>query len=382
MLTPIEKRRGEKRERILCALDFKPVDRVPKLGGAASPEFLKWLTGRGDYMDKPKEVYDLALRTLDCDLCMQYVLPHRLDRGIGPNAAVRTGPLMTAAHAMIGDFTRERGAFASPEDVRDFCLGLPEADKARDYVDKEAVGLAWRMLDLYGETIAPLVWLPGHLAGTVNWMWYTTFGYESYLMAHLAYPEAIGRLFAFAGEEGRLRNIAIAEAIRERDMLPLVYTGEDICGNSGPMCSPRLLREVYFPHLKRALAPLLERGIRVLWHSDGNITPILPDLIDCGIDCFQGFEEDKGMDLGALLSARAKGGGRIAIMGSLSVTSTFYMEAEAIRGDIRRMEAISAERGGGVIIAPSSTVMEDAPARNIRAYYLEELLRAGRDPEL
>lgn len=63
------------------------------------------------------------------------------------------------------------------------------------------------------------------------------------------------------------------------------------------MVSPKIFKEVYFPHLRRAVEPLIDAGMHWLWHSDGDIMPIMSELIDCGIDGFQGFQEDEGMDM-------------------------------------------------------------------------------------
>ena len=40
------------------------------------------------------------------------------------------------------------------------------------------------------------------------------------------------------------------------------------------------------------MAPLVENGISVIWHCDGNINPILADILDLGVVGLQGFEEE------------------------------------------------------------------------------------------
>ena len=200
-------------------------------------------------------------------------------------------------------------------------------------------------------------------------MWYEVVGYENYLMAHLLYPEAMERLFVFLGEEGRLRNIAIARTIHERHLIPLVYSGEDIRGNDGPLVSPQALNDIYFPHLKRAVEPLADAGVHWLWHSDGNILPILDDLLACGIDGFQGFEEDKGMDMMKLAETPCRNGQWPVLCGSVNVTTTFYQTPEVISADVQRMVNLSKARGGGVILSPSSSIMENVPVENVMAFY-------------
>ncbi|MBU2494991.1 MAG: uroporphyrinogen decarboxylase family protein [Candidatus Omnitrophota bacterium] len=360
----------EKRERLLNAIEFKPVDRLPVNAGNGTIAALERITGRQDYLSCPKEVYAQAMKRWDVDLVQQFVLPDRQDRSCGPGAEVniRNG-LLSVVYGMLEDWVKKNGPIKSPENFRDFCRTIPSRSQAVKFVDSEITACRWLELNNWGEFLKPIVWMPGHLCGTVGWMWYTSVGYENYLMAHLLYPEEVERLFAFTGEEGRLRNISLARTIKKCGLIPCVYSGEDICINTGPLCSPKVLRKIYFPHLKRAVEPLRDAGIHWMWHSDGNILPILPDLLDCGIDGFQGFEEDKGMDLMKLAETKCKNGRLPFLCGSVNVTTTMYTTPEKIKVEIIRMVSLAKTRGGGVILAPSSSMMENMPVENVLAFY-------------
>ncbi|MBU0715276.1 MAG: hypothetical protein KJ964_07965 [Verrucomicrobia bacterium] len=357
----------QKRERLINAVEFKPTDRLPVKCGNATIAAIERITGRSDYLAHPKEVFALAMNAWDVDIILQFVLPDRQDKQCGPTAAINICDGLRSN--LAGEWCRTHGAFKSPEDVRDFCQTVPAVSEARRYVDPDITYLRWLELDGWGAFLKPAVFIPGHLCQGVPWMWYTVMGYENYLMAHALYPEALERLFAFIGEESRLRNEAIAKAIRDYDLVPIIYSGEDICGNDGPMVSPQILHDIYFPHQKRAIAPIIEAGIHWLWHSDGNILPILPDLIDCGIGGFQGFEEDKGMDMDALAATPCRNGKLPFLFGSVNVTTTMYTTPEKIRSDIRRMVDLSKQRGGGVVLSPSSSIMANTPLENVLAFY-------------
>jgi hypothetical protein len=364
--------RSDKRARLLAAIDYVPVDRLPVCGGCGSEAGLAAASGRTDYRAHPREVFAEAMRAWDVDLVLQFVLPGRLDRSCGPRATLDTTALTCSLFEPAREAVRRAGGQLDPEGVRDFCRSLPTAPALARAIVADRVREQWAALDAWGGFLAPQVWVPGHLAGICPWMWYEFFGYEGYLMAQALYPEDVELLFAAAAAEAEARNRAIAGAIRERDLIPLVYLGEDICGNRGPLAAPDLLRAIYFPHLRRALAPLADAGIHILWHSDGDINPILADLIACGVDGFQGFEEDKGMELAPLLASTCSHGKPPFVCGSVSVTTTMYRTPAAVQDDVRRMKAIAAGRGGGVILSASSTIMEDTPAENIAALYAYE----------
>ncbi len=61
---------------------------------------------------------------------------------------------------------------------------------------------------------------------------------------------------------------------------------EDICYKNGPLVSPEFFRGVVVPRYKRIRKKLAAAGID-LWFTDcdGDLRPLLPDLLDCGINC-------------------------------------------------------------------------------------------------
>ncbi|MEN8255651.1 MAG: uroporphyrinogen decarboxylase family protein [Verrucomicrobiota bacterium] len=366
----IDKKYFEKRERLLNAIRYQPVDRLPYSGVMnGTVDSLQKAAGGADYYENPKEVYAAAMRHWDADCVLQFVLPDRLDRKVGPNAEVDVhNGIMSVLYRMVGEWIKEHGKFESAEDIRDFCLTVPDVSEAPKYVDVDNVRQRYIELIQWGDFLKPAVWLPTPNM-LVDWMWYTSMGYENYLMAHLLYPEELERLFAFMAEEKHLSNTVVARTIMENDMVPLVYGGSDICGNDGPLVSPETLRQLYFPHLKRAISPIVESGIHWLWHSDGDIMPIVPDLMDCGIDGFQGFEEDKGMDMYALSETSCKNGKLPFLHGSINVTTTMYQGVGDVRKDVKRMVDLSDGRGGGIILGTSSSIMDNVSTENIFAMY-------------
>jgi len=55
----------------------------------------------------------------------------------------------------------------------------------------------------------------------------------------------------------------------------------DYCLNSGPFLSPRMFSEFVTPFLARLVAGYREMGAYVIKHTDGNIMPILDQLVSC-----------------------------------------------------------------------------------------------------
>jgi len=89
-----------------------------------------------------------------------------------------------------------------------------------------------------------------------------------------------------------------AEHLPENHGIEAGFLGDDIAFNTGSFLSPVWMREHYFPCLKQIIDAYHRRGIKVLFHSDGNLNSILGDLVEAGIDGLNPIEILAGMDVG------------------------------------------------------------------------------------
>jgi GNAT superfamily N-acetyltransferase len=261
--------------------------------------------------------------------------------------------------------------FNSPEDVRDFIEALPDPDTlAADFDVEKAADARTRWLNnLRNLARGEILFIDAF--GQPDFMGcYSMWGYENFLSAIALYPEHLRRYFAFSGEDARLKNVAIVRAVEKHNLAPFVYGGQDLCFNSGPLCAPEVLDDLYFPYLARAVEPLHEAGIKVIWHSDGDIRSILDRLIDdVGVAGFQGFQEETGCTLETVAAKRNRDGGKLILWGSLSVTTTLpYGTEEDVRRSVERSFRIAAP-GGGFVLASTSSILPETPLTNIIAMF-------------
>ena len=118
--------------------------------------------------------------------------------------------------------------------------------------------------------------------------------------------------------------------------------------------SPPMLRELYFPALKWCLEPLVQAGIGIILHCDGDIRLILDDIMDLGVMGLQGFEEEHGPRWEDMARLRDPAGEPIALWGCVSVVSTLPQGSVA---DVRA----AVERSFTVSLPVSSDFPELAP---------------------
>jgi uroporphyrinogen decarboxylase len=165
------------------------------------------------------------------------------------------------------------------------------------------------------------------------------------------------------------------ERILAIDGVGAVCFQDDIAYNSGPIISIRLLKEIFFPWLSEIAALCHAKGKPLIYHTDGNATALLPEIIQAGADAFQAIEP-KSMDI---IAVKQQYGSQLALMGNLDLGYTLT------RGSPQEVEAAvkhlikHVAPGGGFLLGSCNSITNYVPVENFRA-----LLRAtyeyGRYP--
>ncbi len=84
--------------------------------------------------------------------------------------------------------------------------------------------------------------------------------------------------------------------IAQEKLSPCTLTYGDIAAKGRLLHSPDWLRKEFFPRLERLNYAWHEHGVKCLFHSDGYIMDVIPDLIETGIDGLNPLETVAGMD--------------------------------------------------------------------------------------
>jgi hypothetical protein len=92
-------------------------------------------------------------------------------------------------------------------------------------------------------------------------------------------------------------------AIADPALSPVVLIPEDFASKQAPIFGPAFLRKELFPRVRRMTVAYHSHAIKVIYHSDGYFKPVIPDLVECGIDGFYCLEPAIGMDIVTLKKA-------------------------------------------------------------------------------
>lgn len=145
----------------------------------------------------------------------------------------------------------------------------------------------------------------------------------------------------------------------------ILHTGDDIGSQRGLMMSLPMWRRWLKPRLAAVIAEA--RAVRpdmlVFYHSDGDVTPAIPDLIEIGIDILNPVQCEC-MDPAAV---KREYGRDLAFWGTIGTQTTLPFGTPAdVRSEVRlRMETVGA--GGGLLLGPTHILEPEVPFENITA---------------
>lgn len=152
------------------------------------------------------------------------------------------------------------------------------------------------------------------------------------------------------------------------DLIDIFRLADDIGGQENLLISPKMLRTYLEPRVRR-LADLAHRhGIKVMFHTDGNVRRVIPDLIDWGVDILDPVQPE----VPAMNPAELKQefGARLIFSGGISAQDVLPAgTADDVRREVQRVLA-TLGAGGGYLLSPGHpSVQGDIPVENIVAMY-------------
>jgi hypothetical protein len=147
---------------------------------------------------------------------------------------------------------------------------------------------------------------------------------------------------------------------------------EDICFRNGPMISPQMFREIVGPHLKRVCDLLRRHGCDVIWTDcDGDVKPLIPVWLDCGLNCMFPLEVQGGSDP---LIIRKEYGKQILLRGGVN-KHALAKTKKHILDELKHLEPLVSE--GGFIPGVDHRTPQDVSYDNYKYYIREKLAMLG-----
>lgn len=156
----------------------------------------------------------------------------------------------------------------------------------------------------------------------------------------------------------------------------IVFTGDDVADNRGPMFSPLIWEQMFIPHYKRLVNAIHEAGLYHWKHSDGNMYPLLDSICAAGSDGIDPIDPSGGMELSVV---KQKYGHKMAIKGNIDQTELLmYGPAEAVVESVKK--AIRDAGPGGGYVCSSSNSIHSGVAPDLYKVMIDAIHYYGQYP--
>jgi len=154
-------------------------------------------------------------------------------------------------------------------------------------------------------------------------------GFEDTLMNMLLEPEAMDELAAMIGEY----RFNYAKLLVDNLKPDIILSHDDWGSKTSLFMSPDDWRRYFKPYYKKIYGYMKDNGVIVMHHADSFLEPIVEDMVDLGIDVWQG-----ALPSNDIVKIQKQLDGRMALMGGIdSWVDRADSTEEEIRAEVRRV---------------------------------------------
>jgi len=323
------------RERVLCALSGGTPDRVPYCELGVDEPIVRQLLGDPASQDRPYESGEYADNPVDLEKALSRALGRdNINHGLRP-------PIAAERHVGEGNLLfYGDGYIKSRADLGRLRLPDPAGDSfyasARDFL---AGGEDFARCASCRLGVSPA---------------YLSMGQESFSLALYDEPELVDEILH--------RYTAWSAEVMKRVCamgFDFVWTADDIAFKNGLMLSPKMFRERILPHLRKVADCIT---IPWIFHSDGNLSAVLDDLVGLGIAGLHPIEPT-AMDIRAL---KRRYGKRLCLVGNVDVHMLAAGTPAQVETEVAGLLRDVAPEGG-YILSSGNSLAAYCRVENIRA---------------
>lgn len=346
------------RDRVLTALDHEIPDRCP-MQISFTPEFAtrlaKELNLGSDKIHNPHgggNPYELE-RALDQDLLLTSV---GWANSYYQNADEYVDEWGIGWHSVPYDTPYGNGRYTEfnqhplADDQAIDSYQPPDPNRPELYKEAE-----WVVREFKGE-----YWIVGVTVTTIFETAWALRGYEKMLMDLAINPELAERILDIPYQY----HLTAAKKLTELGV-DMIWLGDDIGAQNAMLISPKMWRKFLKPRMAAIIAEVkaINPQVKVAYHSDGVLNPIIPDLIEIGLDVLNPIQP-ASMDPAELKRAY---GDKLCFWGSIDEQHTLpFGTAADVEAEVKtRLETVGKQ--GGLIIGPTHHVQLDTPMENFWA---------------
>jgi uroporphyrinogen decarboxylase len=161
------------------------------------------------------------------------------------------------------------------------------------------------------------------------------------------------------------RALARAEQLKKRSSLDGFAMCSDYCFNTGPFLSPRQFGEFVTPYLARLIQGYRDLGFYTVKHTDGNILPILDQLVQAHPHALHSLDPQGAVDIAEV---KRRYGDKVCLIGNVKCSALDTGADEEIV-ESARYALYHGMPGGGYVFNNVHNIQGEVPPENIVALF-------------
>ncbi len=151
------------------------------------------------------------------------------------------------------------------------------------------------------------------------------------------------------------------------DNLDIIAIGDDLGAQNSLLMSPKMYRELLKPIHADYVAFIKDHTqAKVFFHTDGDVFPLLDDLVEIGVDILNPIQTSAGK-MSNLAELKRRYGDALCFCGGIDTQRILpFGSPDQVRQEVRRVIQ-SLGSGGGYLLAAVHTITQEVPPENILA---------------
>jgi uroporphyrinogen decarboxylase len=147
----------------------------------------------------------------------------------------------------------------------------------------------------------------------------------------------------------------------------IICIGDDLGTQDSLLMSPKTYREILKPIHADYIDFIKDRtDAKVFFHTDGDVSPLIDDLIEIGVDILNPIQTSAG-NMSDLSELKERFGDEIVFCGAIDTQNVLPNGSpEDVRSEVKRVIGTLGP-GGGYLLSAVHTIMEEVPAENVLA---------------
>ncbi|MEN8172468.1 MAG: uroporphyrinogen decarboxylase family protein [Chloroflexota bacterium] len=226
----------------------------------------------------------------------------------------------------------------------------PDPTRLELYVDSE------QMIREYKDEY----WITGVTVTTIFETAWALRGFEQLMVDMAIDPDTANQILEIPYQY----HLSAAKKLTELGV-DMIWTGDDIGAQNKMLISPKMWRQYFKPRMADFIAELkaINPDLKIAYHSDGNVLPVIPELIEIGVDVLNPIQP-ASMDPAEI---KRKFGDQLCFWGTIDEQHTLpFGSPEDVKTEVvQRLQTVGV--GGGLILAPTHFVQLDTPLENFWA---------------